>query len=320
MTSAPPHHRDGHDLVSTDVNEAVRRLRLGGLVAIATETVYGLGADIAVPEAVDRIFETKGRPRGHPLIIHVADVDIARRYGVFNHTAATLAAACWPGPITLLVPRTDQVPDAVTGGRDTVGIRVPAHDLTAEVLRRHGGAIAAPSANRFGEVSPTSVAHVVADLGALLNPHTDLILDGGASAIGVESSIVDTTSDPPQLLRPGAITTDDIDRLIGHVDGPSGPSRAAGMLAAHYAPACTVLAVDHLDEVGPPDISAPGVRVLDLRADVVAAARDLYTHLRMADTDDITTLVVVMSAPHGLGHAVRDRVTKAAAGRQQPGG
>ena len=320
MTSAPSHNRDGQGLVSTDVAEAVRRLRLGGLVAIATETVYGLGADIAVPGAVERIFETKGRPRGHPLIIHVADVDIARRYGVFNNTATTLATACWPGPITLLVPRTDLVPDAVTGGRDTIGIRIPAHDLTAEVLRRHGGAIAAPSANRFGEVSPTSVAHVVADLGALLNPGTDLILDGGASIIGVESSIVDTTCDPPQLLRPGAITTDDIDRLIGHVDGPSGPSRAAGMLAAHYAPACTVLAVDHPDDIADIDMSAPGVRLIDLRTDVVAAARDLYTHLRTADNDGITTLVIVMPAPQGLGHAVRDRVMKAAGGRQPPHG
>lgn len=318
MTPAPSHRRDEHDLVSTDVDEAVRRLRLGGLVAIATETVYGLGADIAVPGAVERIFETKGRPRDHPLIIHVGDFDIARRYGIFNTIAATLASACWPGPITLLVPRTNHVPDAVTGGRDTVGIRIPAHDLTAEVLRRHGGAIAAPSANRFGEVSPTSVAHVVADLGALLDPHTDLILDGGASTIGVESSIVDTTCAPPQLLRPGAITTDDINRLIGHVDDPSGPSRAAGMLAAHYAPACTVLAVDHPDDVHTLDVSAPGVRMLDLRTDVVAAARDLYTHLRTADTDGINTVVVVMPTPHGLGHAVRDRVMKAAGGRQQP--
>jgi len=320
VTSAPSPRHDGHDRVSTDVDEAVRRLRLGGLVAIPTETVYGLGADIAVPAAVERIFETKGRPRGHPLIIHVADVDIARRYGVFNHTAAALASTCWPGPITLLVPRTEEVPDAVTGGRDTVGIRVPAHDLTADVLRRHGGAIAAPSANRFGEVSPTNAAHFVTDLGALLDPHTDLILDGGASTIGVESSIVDTTCDPPQLLRPGAITTDDIDRLVGRVADPSGPSRAAGMMAAHYAPACTVLAVDQPDDVDPLDISAPGVRILDLRADVVAAARDLYTHLRAADTDGITTLVVVMPAPHGLGHAVRDRVMKAAVGRQQPHG
>ncbi len=311
------------DFITIDIDRAVAALRAGGLVGLPTETVYGLAADASNDAAVDRIFSAKGRPRGHPLILHVADLDTAERCGVFSDVAHQLAERFRPGPMTLLVPRTSSVSDTVTGGRDSVGIRIPAHPVAAEVLRRHGGALAAPSANRFGEVSPTTAQHVVADLGGHLDPDLDLVLDGGPCTVGVESSIIDTTCSPVQLLRPGAVTADDLDTILASLAGPSGPSRAAGMMAAHYAPACAVHAVDHdgplhslvVDGV---DVGAAHTRVLDLRDNHDVAARELYSHLRAADIDGIDAVVVLMPPATGLGAAIRDRVMKAAAGRQPP--
>lgn len=313
------------DFITTDIDRAVAALRTGGLVGLPTETVYGLAADASNDTAVDRIFSVKGRPRGHPLILHVADLDTAEHWGIFSDVARQLAARFWPGPMTLLVPRTSNVSDAVTGGRDSVGIRLPAHPVAAEVLRRHGGALAAPSANRFGEVSPTTAQHVVADLGSHLDPQLDLVLDGGPCAVGVESSIIDTTCSPAQLLRPGAVTADDLDTLLASLAAPSGPSRAAGMMAAHYAPACAVHALDYdgpLRElvVDGVDLGAARTRILDLRTNLDVAARELYSHLRAADIDGIATVVILMPPATGLGTAIRDRVMKAAAGRQPPVG
>ena len=200
-----------------------------------TETVYGLGADAEQPAAVARIFEVKGRPPTHPLIVHVGAVDdLARWVTDVPPHAAVLAETCWPGPLTLLLRRSSRVPDAVTGGRDTVGVRVPAHPATLQVLARTGGGLAAPSANRYGAVSPTTVGHVLDDLGSLLDPSTDVILDGGPSPVGVESTIVDCTVEPPQILRPGGIPTETVVELIGAVAAVSGPARAAGMVASHY--------------------------------------------------------------------------------------
>jgi L-threonylcarbamoyladenylate synthase len=305
----------GRPPVTTDVDLALERLRAGGLVVIPTETVYGLAADVDRPDAVERVYAVKGRPVGHPLICHVADAATADAYGdmAVEH-AATLAAACWPGPLTLLVPRRPTVPDIVTGGRPTVGVRVPAHPLTSELLARHGGALAAPSANRFGRVSPTTVTHVLDDIGGLLDAERDVILDGGPCPVGVESTIVDLTVSPPQVLRHGGITPEEIARLL-RIDlaAAAGESRTSGMLASHYAPATEVRLVE--DPTAGRELleRTPGAVLIDRTDDLVEAARSLYADLRDADRDSTTLIIAVLPPARGLGHALRDRLGKAAA-------
>lgn len=309
------------ELVTTDVGVALARLLAGGLVAIPTETVYGLGADAENDAAVARVFEVKGRPPDHPLIVHLAGAEELPGWAAeVPPAAAVLAEACWPGPLTLLLPRGPRVSDAVTGGRPTVGLRVPAHPLTLELLRRAGRGIAAPSANRFGRVSPTTAAHVLADLGPYLDPGRDVVLDGGPSPIGVESTIVDCTTDPPQLLRPGGIPTEDVERLLDlALDPARGPSRAAGMLASHYAPSAPVVTVP--DRRAAEETAAEAERrgervvVIDFGDDLVRYARELYARLRAADEIGATLVVAVLPPPRGLGHAIRDRLAKAAAPR-----
>lgn len=307
-----------HVPITTDTSEAVQRLRNGGLVVIPTETVYGLGADATRRDALERIYAVKGRPVGHPLILHVADVETANDWADLAHPAAqALALACWPGPLTMLVPRRTRVDDIITGGRDTVGIRVPAHPLTLSLLAQHGGAIAAPSANRFGRVSPTTVSHVLDDIGEILDPERDLILDGGPCDVGVESTIIDLTVDPPQILRPGGIPTEDIERILGApTSAPQGPSRASGMMPSHYAPVTPMRLVD--DRIAA-DTAAHGINavVIDRTDDLVDAARHLYDDLRVADQRNADLIIAVMPPPIGLGHALRDRLTRAAAGRDQ---
>lgn len=298
--------------ISSDPSRAVRVLRNGGLVAVPTETVYGLAADVTMPEAVERIFSTKDRPTGHPLIIHVAHLEIAERWADLSSPAAQiLATSCWPGPLTLLAERRPQVSDIVTGGRPTVGIRVPAHPLTQQLLAEHGGAIAAPSANRFGKVSPTTAQHVIDDIGEHLDPDRDLILDGGQCGVGVESTIIDITTTPAQLLRPGGISTETIAELIGDVDEASGPSRAAGMMASHYAPQTKMVLVERGDPL--PDMSSEEVYIIDCAQDLVKAAHELYSELRAADAAEVSLIVALMPPKEGLGNALRDRLTKAAA-------
>jgi L-threonylcarbamoyladenylate synthase len=316
-------------LVTHDAERAVRCLRRGGLVALPTETVYGLAAHAEQPDAVRRVFDVKGRPADHPLIVHLAAAD--RIDGWIDPAAPTdlvqhldvLAAACWPGPLTVLVPRGPRVLDVVTGGRPTVGIRVPAHSLTTRVLDELGSGVAAPSANRFGRVSPTTAQHVATDLDGFLDPESDAILDGGSCPIGVESTILDLTTTPPQVLRAGAITGDDIARILaGEVAAAAGPSRASGMLVAHYAPSCeVVLAGDPAEADAEATARRAGgsvVGVLDRSDDLVEAARRLYADLRRADDDGLDALVVVLPPAEGLGHALRDRLIKAAAG-SRPG-
>ena len=211
--------------------------------------------------------------------------------------------------MTLIVPRTAELPASVAGGRDTVGLRVPANELTRELIRLAGVPLAAPSANRFGEVSPTTARHVADDIGDLLVPERDMILDGGPCEIGVESTIVDTTVEPVQILRAGAVTAEQIGAILDATVAPaSGPARASGMLESHYAPACEVRLVDSPAEVS-------GERVLDLTHDLALYARDLYAELRRADADGVRVLVAVLPPPVGLGHAIRDRLTKASRGR-----
>lgn len=306
-------------MISGDVDLAVERLRAGGLVALPTETVYGLAADARRPEAVRRIFSVKGRPADHPLIVHLADGELIDEWAIDVPTVARrLAARCWPGPLTMLLRRGPGTDDVVTGGRSTIGLRVPAHETTRRVLQELGSGVAAPSANRFGLVSPTTARHVVDDIGEWLDPDRDLILDGGPCAVGIESTIVDLTVTPPQVLRAGAITAEEIAALVGEVGPTAGPSRAAGMLSSHYAPSCAVMLAD---DVRAAEERAVEVRragrtaaVLDRTNDLVAAAQHLYDDLRAADRAGLDALVVVLPPPAGLGHAIRDRLTKAAAG------
>jgi len=304
-------------LVTTDVDRALDALRSRGLVAIPTETVYGLAADATDPIAVRRIFEVKGRPGDHPLIVHLADAEALPQWArTVPAPMRSLVDAAWPGPLTVILPRTDHVIDAVTGGRDTVGVRVPAHETTRTLIRSLGSALAAPSANRFGSVSPTSAAHVLADLGDRLDPSRDVILDGGPCPVGVESTIVDGTVDPPQLLRAGGIAPEDVEALLAAGLAPAtGPSRASGMLASHYAPRASIRLVDHHDDALALRAGTPGAEILDLGDDLTVAARELYARLRDADDRGVQTLIVVLPPPTGLGHALRDRLTKAAAPR-----
>lgn len=303
--------------VTTDIERAAAVIRAGGLVAMPTETVYGLAADARDPVAVRRIFAVKDRPVDHPLIVHVADRDrLARWASVITPAAAVLAEAAWPGPLTVIVPRAEWVIDDVTGGRDTVAVRVPAHPMANELLSVVDRGLAAPSANRFGSVSPTTVEHVLHDLGDRLDPRRDLVLDGGASTIGVESTIVDCAVDPPQVLRAGGVPIEDVERLLGGaLAAASGPSRASGMLASHYAPVCAVRPVDDHDDAVALRAGTPGSEILDLTDDLVVYARELYARLRDADERGVSTVIAVLPPAEGLGHAIRDRLVKAAAPR-----
>lgn len=309
-------------LVSNDVQRAVAALRSGGLVAIPTETVYGLAAAVTDRAAVRRIYSIKGRPGDHPVIVHLASAAQIDEWTVGRSpTADLLAATCWPGPLTVIVPRSDAVADEVTGGRSTVGVRVPAHPLTRQLIEALGEPLAAPSANRFGKVSPTSAAHVFHDLQDLLDPERDVILDGGDSDVGIESTIVDTTTDPPEILRPGGITAEEVARLLGgHVVSASGSApggaRAPGMLPSHYAPQAEVRLArsrpDALAAARAVSESGRSVRLLDPTDDLPEAARHLYDDLRRADADGIEVVVAVLPPASGLGYAVRDRLTRAA--------
>ncbi|MFT4617074.1 MAG: L-threonylcarbamoyladenylate synthase, partial [Halioglobus sp.] len=247
---------------------------------------------------------------------HIADADQLDVWSSDpSSVARQLAANGWPGPLTLIVPRSEQVHDAITGGRTTVGLRVPAHPMALDLLRSSGLAIAAPSANRFGAVSPTTAQHVLDDLGGVLDPATDAILDGGPCEVGIESTIIDTTVDPCQLLRAGAITADDVVALISDLAPASGPSRSSGMLESHYAPQCAVRLVDTADDAWALRAGTPGAEILEFKDDLAEAARSLYSELRAADTRGAKMLIVVLPSAKGLGHALRDRLTKAAAPR-----
>jgi L-threonylcarbamoyladenylate synthase len=299
--------------ISQDVALAAEILLEGGVIGMPTETVYGLAA-LAINEgAVHRIFDTKERPRDHPLIVHLGPSVDYREWGHFNEKALALAEEFWPGPLTLLVPRTQMVPDWVTGGRDTVAIRVPSHPMAQDLLARVKSGVVAPSANKFGKVSPTTANHVQDDLG----DDVDLILDGGVCAVGIESTIVECT-DVFQVLRPGYITTDAIGRCVGMIpEGSSGTSRAPGMLASHYAPLARVLLVDSLPQahqVMREWSSTKKVCILQFD-DVDVYAESLYDELRKADQEGHDIVIAVRAPNSGLGIAINDRLSKAAADR-----
>jgi len=303
-------------------------LKAGGLVAFPTETVYGLGADAANGKAIARLYVAKGRPSFNPLIAHVPNLAAAQRLGAFDAAAEILAAAFWPGPLTLVVPKAPGCPVAAlaTAGLDTIAVRVPDSPVAQAILKAFGGAIVAPSANRSGHVSPTIAAHVAADLGGTV----DLIVDGGATRVGLESTIVGCVG-TPTLLRSGAVTREAIEQVLGQRlatpgTGPGAAPAAPGMLASHYAPkarlrrdAGDVRPGEALLAFGPqpPAGANRAVATLNLSAkgDLVEAAANLFAHLRALDRPGIAG-IAVMPIPHeGLGVAINDRLARAAAPR-----
>lgn len=320
-------------LLTSDVDAAVRLLRAGGLVALPTETVYGLGADAEDPAAVARVYAAKGRPADHPLIVHLADAEAVHDGWAVDVPpyALLLAAACWPGPLTLVLPRGPRAGDHVTGGQGTVGLRVPAHPVAHALLVAFGGGVAAPSANRFGRVSPTDSAHVLDELGDVLEPGRDAVLVGAASDVGVESTIVDCTGPAPRLLRPGAVGVEEIEAVTGlDVEAADTSVRAPGTLAAHYAPSAQVVLADaDADAVAdavasasapvallaPADVATPaGVVRLASPTDSAAYARALYAALREADARAVRTVVAIAPGGGALADAVLDRLRRAAVG------
>ena len=308
------------------IAEAARVLRAGGLVAFPTETVYGLAADATNGAAVARLYAAKGRPAFNPLIVHVADPAAARHLGKFDAAASTLAAAFWPGPLTLVLPKTDHCPVAelATAGLDTIAVRVPAHPVAHALIEAAGRPLVAPSANRSGHVSPTTSAHVAADLGGRI----DLILDAGPTPIGVESTIVACLSEGPVLLRPGGVARAAIERVLAAPldEAPSAQAdapQAPGMLASHYAPATRLrLNADAVEPreallaFGPtlPPGAAQAVAVLNLSpaGDLVEAAANLFAHLRALDHAGARAIAAMPVPREGLGEAINDRLTRAA--------
>jgi len=311
------------------MGDAVGVLLTGGLVAFPTETVYGLGADASNAASVARIYSVKGRPADHPLIVHVASMDgLGEWASDVPAYAIALARDYWPGPMTLVVRRSDLAGDFVTGGQDTVGVRVPNHPVALGLLEAFAAAggkgVAAPSANRFGNVSPTTAQAVAAELGDYL-ADGDQILGGGACDVGVESTIIDCTGDLPKILRPGAITVEMIEQstgltVVGSVEEPE--IRVSGSLDSHYAPVATVV-LDQSPTVGQGFIAMADVVAADGVVRLAAPksheefAHDLYAALRAADEQGLATVVVQQPAGDGIAIAIRDRLKRAAHGSAQ---
>ena len=302
------------------IEAAARCLGQGGLVAFPTETVYGLGADAGNGEAIARLYAAKGRPSFNPLIAHVGSIEAARRLAHFDAAADMLAAAFWPGPLTLVLPKRPEggVADLALAGLDSVAVRLPAHPVAHALLAAFKGPVVAPSANRSGHVSPTSAAHVLADLRGRI----DMVIDAGPCPVGVESTIVACLGEPT-LLRPGGLPREEIERVLGQPlaisaiadDAPLAP----GMLSSHYAPKARL----RLDaEAAGPDEAllafgpAPAASVtlnLSPRGDLIEAAANLFSHLRALDASGAKR-IAVMKVPHeGLGEAINDRLKRAAA-------
>ena len=303
--------------------DAATNLLAGNLVAFPTETVYGLGADACNAEAVARIYSVKGRPADHPLIVHVASIDALGNWASdVPEYAIALARDYWPGPMTLVLNRSELAADFLTGGQSTVGVRIPDHAVALgllEAFERAGGkGIAAPSANRFGHVSPTTAQAVSDELNDYL-ADSDVILDGGACDVGVESTIIDCTSDAPKILRPGAITEEMIEHSTGldvlDVEGVA--IRVSGSLDSHYSPLARVV-IDQSPLPGQGFIAMAGVMAgngvvrLASPQTVEEFARVLYSALRAADELKLATVVVAQPAGNGIAIAIRDRLKRAA--------
>ena len=302
------------------IEAAAACLAGGGLVAFPTETVYGLGADARNDKAVARLYAAKGRPAFNPLIAHVGSIEAARRLGRFDGAAEKLANAFWPGPLTLVLPKQPDcaVSNLALAGLDSVAVRLPAHPVARALIAAFGGPVVAPSANRSGHVSPTSAAHVLADLRGRI----DMVLDAGPCAVGLESTIV-ACLDEPTLLRPGGLAREEIERVLGRAlavaavadDAPIAP----GMLASHYAPKAKLRLDAETAEPGEALLAfgpAPKAGVtlnLSPRSDLIEAAANLFSHLRALDASGVQR-IAVMTVPHeGLGEAINDRLKRAAA-------
>jgi len=314
------------------IGEAARELMAGRLVAFPTETVYGLGADAGNPQAVAAIYRLKGRPADHPLIVHTADCERARWWADWNERAERLARAFWPGALTLILPRAAHAPDAACGGQPTIGLRVPSHPVAQALLAAFhqlgGRGLAAPSANRFGRVSPTTAQHVIDDLGG----ETPMVLDGGACGVGLESTIIDLSRGLPALLRPGGIDATDIELALGEslAQAGLGAPRVSGSLAAHYAPTRPL-------ELWPADQLASrvqalrerGLRVicwsrfapvpqpwrwLSMPADPIECGRQLFAQLRAMDASGADCLLIEAPPVEARWLAVADRLRRAAVG------
>lgn len=314
--------------ITTDIAWAARVLREGGLCAIATETVYGLAANALDEHAVARIFEAKARPFFDPLIVHIASRDwLHRLVSRVPPAAEKLAAAFWPGPLTMVLPKTDLVPDLVTSGLPSVAIRMPAHPQARELLRLVDLPLAAPSANPFGQLSPTCAQHVAETLGDKI----DLILDGGPSQVGVESTVVFVMDDAVQILRHGGVTREALERIVrvedGSVDVVETATPSPGMLPQHYAPRTSLRVVTSQDELAKLDAGRIGallltdtdrdprfaaVEVLTTDGNLATAAANFFAALRRLDRQQVDLIVAYPFPDLGLGRALNDRLSRAA--------
>jgi L-threonylcarbamoyladenylate synthase len=326
------------------IAEAAAVIRSGGLVAFPTETVYGLGADALNEAAVRRIFEVKGRPPDNPIIVHVADRDsVYLLASEVPRAAEELISRFWPGPLTLVLKRTELVPAVTCGGLETVAVRMPAHQVALELIREAGIPIAAPSANVSGSPSPTSAEHVLRDLGGKI----EMVLDGGPAEIGVESTVIDMTIDPPELLRPGGLPLEEIEGVIGHVRVPepgrglvafTGKPRSPGMKYRHYAPRCRLILVEgdpasvrrkvaelvtglraqgkRVGVLALDGADYPGAEIVDLgpRSDLRRVAKSLFTAIRDLDERGVDVIVAEGVEERGLGLAIMNRLRKASGG------
>lgn len=324
---------DGKTTRASTLDDALAALRRGEAIGLPTETVYGLAADAHDPAAVRRIYALKGRPSDHPLIVHVADAVTASRWaGDWPEAAEALAEAFWPGPLTLILPRAANVPDEVTGGQDTVGLRVPAHPVAQALLRAFEGGVAAPSANRFGRLSPTTATHVREEFGDAV----PIVLDGGECEIGLESTIVDLSSETPRILRPGRISRPEIEDVIGPVaEGKDGDSpRASGTLASHYAPRAGVEVLARAPLVARyHELAKRGQKVAALLrgqpfkdidgevlpSDLAGYGHALYAALRRLDARGFDVLLAELPPHTAAWAAVNDRLKRAAAPRDADG-
>jgi L-threonylcarbamoyladenylate synthase len=321
----------------SDIEQAAKILREGGTVAFPTETVYGLGANALDPTAIAKIFIAKERPSWDPLIVHVSDREMLDQVAVVTPQAERLIQAFWPGPLTLLLQRTQQVPDAVTAGRPLVGVRMPSHPLALALIRAAGIPIAAPSANRFGHTSPTTATHVLEDL----NGRIDAILDGGPTTVGVESTVLDPNPNPMLIYRPGAITPEMIEKIAGaaHLFQPAiAPSESPASLPSpgvgirHYAPRAKLILVASEEELHKQEkqlaiagektgvllpeswTANPSTEVFPWASwqDGEALAQRLFAGLRELDARGVTTILCPLPEANGVGLAIRDRLEKAA--------
>ena len=316
-------------MISKEIAQAVTALAAGKLCAIPTETVYGLAANALDESAVARVFEAKDRPADHPLIVHVATAGDANEWITeLPKWAIELTNEVWPGPLTIVGPRTELASNSVTGNQDTVAVRVPSHPIAHELLSQLKTlgvkGLVAPSANRFGHVSPTSAAHVFNDLGGYLNAHGDLILDGGDCKVGVESTIVLATESVPVVLRPGAITADDIKRITGLevLAHSENAPRVSGALDSHYAPIAQVILITDVSKIEPEGNGGflalaqtptpTGLVRLGSPESIEDFAHELYGALRAGDDLKLKTIYVVPPKGDGLAQAINDRLNRAA--------